>query len=96
MNIIIKPILTEKMTLRGEKLGEYGFIVQPKANKLQIKTAIEQHFGVSVDRVNTMNYNGKNKSRYTKGGFIKGRTNKFKKAIVTLRNGDAIDFYSNI
>ena len=96
MNIIIKPILTEKMTLRGEKLGEYGFIVQPKANKLQIKTAIEAHYGVSVNNVNTMNYSGKNKSRFTKGGFLTGRTNKFKKAIVTLRDGDSIDFYSNI
>ena len=96
MNIIIKPILTEKMTLRGEKLGEYGFVVQPKANKLQIKSAIEQHFGVTVNTVNTMNYNGKNKSRFTKAGYISGRTNKFKKAIVTLRDGDSIDFYSNI
>ncbi len=96
MNIIIKPILTEKMTLRGEKLGEYGFIVQPKANKLQIKSAIELHFGVTVTNVNTMNYSGKNKSRFTKAGFISGRTNKFKKAIVTLRDGDSIDFYSNI
>ncbi len=96
MNILIKPILTEKMTAQGEKLGSYGFIVDPRANKLEIKAAVEAMYGVVVERVNTMNYDGKNKARYTKSGYLQGRTNNFKKAIVTLRSGDSIDFYGNI
>lgn len=96
MNILIKPILTEKMTAHGEKLGEYGFVVERGSNKIQIRHAIEAMYGVVVERVNTMNYDGKVKSRYTKAGNLVGRTNNVKKAIVTLRKGDAIDFYSNI
>ena len=96
MNIIIKPILTEKMSAQGEKLNSYGFIVDPRANKLQIKTAVEQMYQVSVERVNTINYSGKVKARMTKAGYIVGRTNRYKKAIVTLKNDDKIDFYSNI
>ncbi len=96
MNIIIKPILTEKMTAQGEKLSAYGFVVNAKANKIQIKAAVESAYGVVVERVNTMNYKGKNKSRYTKAGFIEGNTGAFKKAIVTLKGDDKIDFYSNI
>lgn len=96
MEILIKPILTEKMTVQGEKLNRYGFIVDPRANKLQIKTAVEAMYNVVVDDVNTMNYMGKQKARMTKAGYIVGRTNKYKKAIVTLKSGDSIDFYSNI
>ncbi|MFI3330717.1 MAG: 50S ribosomal protein L23 [Rikenellaceae bacterium] len=96
MEAIIKPILTEKMTIQGEKLNRYGFIVSPKANKLQIKAAVEQMYNVVVESVNTMNYLGKAKSRYTKAGLLSGRANNFKKAIVTLKEGDKIDFYSNI
>ena len=96
MNVIIKPILTEKMSAQGEKLNSYGFIVDPRANKLQIKTAVEQMYQVSVDSVNTTNYHGKVKARMTKEGYIVGRTNRYKKAIVTLKNDDKIDFYSNI
>ena len=95
-NIIIKPVITEKMTDLGEKLNRYGFIVDNKANKLQIKEAIEGFYGVDVVSVNTMNYSGKEKSRFTKGGVISGRTNSYKKAIVTLADGETIDFYSNI
>ena len=79
-----------------EKQNKFGFIVRPEANKLQIKAEVEAKFNVNVVAVNTCNYAGKNKSRYTRAGLIKGRTNAFKKAIVTLREGDAIDFYSNI
>ena len=93
MEIIIKPILTEKMTVQGEKLNRYGFIVDVRANKLQIRNAVEQMYGVVVTDVNTM---GKLKSRYTKAGLLEGRANNFKKAIVTLKDGDKIDFYSNI
>ena len=96
MNVIIKPIITEKMTGMGEKLNRFGFIVDKKANKIQIKTAVEDFYGVDVIAVNTMNYSGKEKSRSTKGGIISGRTNSYKKAIVTLAEGETIDFYSNI
>ncbi len=96
MNILIKPILTEKMTAQGEKLGAYGFVVDARANKLQIKEAIEAAYGVVVDSINTMNYKGKIKSRYTKTGLVVGSTGAFKKAIVTLKGDDTIDFYSNI
>lgn len=96
MNILIKPILTEKMTVQGEKLNVYGFVVNAKANKLQIKKAVEEAYGVVVENVNTMNYKGKNKSRYTKAGMIEGNTGAYKKAIVALSGDDKIDFYSNI
>jgi len=96
MKVIIKPIVTEKMTVQGESLNRYGFVVDRKANKLQIKKAVEEMYNVSVATVNTMVYSGKEKSRYTKSGIIVGRTNSFKKAIVTLVEGDKIDFYSNI
>lgn len=96
MGIIIKPIVTEKMTVQGEKLNRYGFIVERDANKLQIKAAVEQMYNVTVTDVNTLNYHGKKRSRYTKAGVLKGRDNHFKKAIVTLAGNDKIDFYSNI
>jgi large subunit ribosomal protein L23 len=96
MNIIIKPVITEKMTGLGEKMNRYGFVVHKKANKLQIKKAVEQLYGVDVETVNTMNYSGKGKSRFTKSGVISGRTSAYKKAIVTLAAGETIDFYSNI
>ena len=96
MDILIKPIVTEKMTAQGEKLNRYGFIVNREANKLEIKAAIEQKYGVTVDSVNTVNYNGKFKSRFTKAGVLTGRTNAFKKAYVTLEGEDKIDFYANI
>ncbi len=96
MEILIKPILTEKMTIQGEKLNRYGFVVDPRANKLQIKSAVEAMYSVVVTDVNTANYMGKLKSRYTKSGLLTGRSNNFKKAIVTLKEGDQIDFYSNI
>ena len=96
MEIIKKPVITEKMTEIGEKQNRYGFIVDKRANKLQIKQAVKEIYGVEVAEVNTMNYSGKTKSRYTKAGFISGKTNSYKKAIVTLADGETIDFYSNI
>ena len=96
MKVIIKPIVTEKMTELGEKLNRYGFVVDKGANKLQIKDAVEELYNVTVTSVNTMVYAGKEKSRYTKSGVIVGRTNSFKKAVVTLAEGEQIDFYSNI
>ncbi len=96
MGIIVKPLVTEKMTAITEKLNRFGFIVRPEANKLEIKKEVEALYNVTVVEVNTMRYDGKNKSRYTRSGLINGRTNAFKKAIVTLKEGDTIDFYSNI
>ena len=96
MEILLKPIITEKMTTVGDKHNRYGFVVNRNANKIQIKNAVEKMYGVSVDDVNTMNYRGKWKSRYTKAGMIVGRKNDVKKAVITLSEGDVIDFYSNI
>jgi large subunit ribosomal protein L23 len=96
MEIILKPIISEKMTETGEKLSRYGFFVKKDANKLQIKKAVEQLYGVQVKTVNTMNYDGTVKSRGTRSGVQFGKTAAFKKAIVTLAAGETIDFYSNI
>ena len=97
MGIIIKPIVTEKQTAVTEKMpNRYGFRVSPDANKLEIKKAVEEMYNVSVESVNTMNYSGKRKSRYTKSGIINGKQAAYKKAIVTLKEGEVIDFFSNI
>jgi large subunit ribosomal protein L23 len=93
MSIIIKPVITEKMTALGEKLNRYGFIVQRKSNKLQIKKAVEELYGVQISSVNTMVIPGKTKTRHTKSGFVSGQTSAYKKAIVTLKEGETIDFY---
>ena len=96
MIIIKKPVITEKMTAITEKFNRYAFIVDKRANKLQIKQAVQDLYGVQVESVNTINYEGKLKSRYTKTGGISGRRDAFKKAIVTLAKGETIDFFSNI
>jgi large subunit ribosomal protein L23 len=96
MNILQRPIISEKMTRITEKSGRYGFIVNPRANKIQIKRAVETMYNVVVTDVNTMTYSGKTKMRGTKTGFTVGKTPKYKKALVTLKKGDTIDFYSAI
>ena len=97
MGIIIKPIVTEKQTAITEKTpNRFGFRVSPKANKLEIREAVEKMYNVTVVDVNTMKYSGKLKSRYTKSGVVSGRQDSFKKAIVTLKEGEIIDFFSNI
>lgn len=96
MDILLRPIVTEKMTGQGESLNRFGFIVDRRANKIQIKKAVEEMYGVNVLAVNTMIYAGKSKSRFTRTGVISGSSNSLKKAIVTLAQGDTIDFYSNI
>lgn len=97
MGYVVKPLVTEKMTAISEKQNnKFGFIVLPDANKLEIKKEIEAKYNVNVVSVNTIKYAGKRKSRYTKAGVIKGKTKAFKKAIVTLAEGETIDFYSNI
>lgn len=96
MSVLIKPIITEKMTADSELHNRYGFVVDPKANKIQIKDAVEATYGVSVKKVRTMNYGPTRKSRYTKTGIQHGKTNAMKKAIVDVVEGDIIDFYSNL
>jgi large subunit ribosomal protein L23 len=96
MAIIVKPIVTEKMTQLGEKLNRYGFKVQKGANKIEIKQAVEAMYNVTVTEVNTLIVAPKKKSRFTKSGAISGKTSAYKKAIVTVKNGEQIDFYSNI
>ncbi len=116
MNILVKPLISEKMTriteaaaapklnrIQRDKgkpepkvLNRYGFIVDKRANKIEIKKAVESFYNVKVLDVNTMNYSGKVKARYTKAGYLVGRNNAFKKAIVTLAEGDAIDFYASL
>lgn len=96
MSILIRPIVTEKMTTQGESLNRFGFIVDKNANKLQIKSAVEDMYGVKVESINTIRYGSKRKFRNTRAGVVSGKTNAFKKAIVTLVQGDNIDFYSNI
>ncbi|MEJ6982075.1 50S ribosomal protein L23 [Pedobacter sp. P351] len=96
MEILKKPILTEKASALTEKLNRFSFKVDHRANKLQIKAAIEQMYGVSIVAINTMVVSGKSKNRQTKAGLVSGRTPKYKKAIVTMKEGEVIDFYSNI
>ena len=96
MSIIVKPVITEKMTAQSEKHNRYGFVVVKTANKVQIKDAVEKLYGVSVEAVNTQNYVGKVKTRNTTKGMAVGRVNKHKKAVVTLKSGESIDFYASI
>jgi len=97
MSVILRPVVTEKMTtITEKKSNRIAFIVDKKANKIEIKQAVKELYGVNVEDVNTMNCLGKNKSRYTKAGYISGRTSATKKAVITLAEGEVIDFYSNI
>lgn len=96
MSIIKKPLITEKYSALGEKENKYGFVVERKATKDQIKKEVEKIFNVIVDDVNTMIIMGKPKTRYSKKRTINGRTASFKKAVVTLKEGNKIDFYSNV
>ncbi len=96
-NVILKPILTEKMTAVTEKYNRYGFIVDKSAGKEEIKKAIKAIYGVETARINTMNYGGGKKNvKYTNKGIIYQKNKSFKKAIVTLKDGDVIDLYENI
>lgn len=96
MGILVKPIITEKMTAQAEKLNRYGFVVDKTANKLEIKEAVEKMYNVKVASVNTQQYIGKVKVRNTTRGMAIGRVNRHKKAIVTLKQGEVIDFYASI
>ena len=92
----IIPVVTEKANHISEKTNRFAFKVSPDANKYQIKDFIEKFYDVKVVAVNTMNYDGKRKQRYTKRGLQRGKTAAFKKAVVTIAEGQTIDFYSNI
>jgi len=94
MSLIIKPVISEKANYLTDLRGAYSFLVQPKANKIQIKNAIEQAYGVKVADVRTMIYAPKVSSKYTKKGLQVGKTNKLKKAVITLAEGEVIDIFS--
>jgi large subunit ribosomal protein L23 len=94
--IILKPIITEKAESLSEKLGQYSFVVDRKANKLEIRKAIEKLYNVSVRSVNTMIVPGKERSRHSRSGVQKGTKSAYKKAIVTLTDGEKIDFFADI
>ena len=96
MSILIKPIITEKATLDSELKNCYSFYVNTKANKIEIKKAVEDTYGVSVDKVRTINVRPDRRTRYTKTGIQHGKTNARKKAIVQLAEGETIDLYANI
>lgn len=97
MGILLEPIITEKLTdITDGMPNRYGFKVARSANKQEIKKAVEDMYGVHVVSINTMRYDGKRKARYTKGGLIVGRTPAFKKAIVTIKEGQEIDFFNHI
>jgi len=94
--ILIKPLITEKMSADTERSNCYGFVVALGANKIEIKKAIEQEYSVTVESVRTLRVDGKTKQRFTKTGMVKGRTNSYKKALVSIAKGESIDFYDNI
>ena len=96
MSILKKPLITEKSTKLSEKLNQFGFMVDKDATKPQIIKAIESMYAVNVTGISTIKYAGKAKSRFTKKGLFEGRKPGFKKAIVTLKEGQAIDFFQNI
>ncbi|TVZ25759.1 large subunit ribosomal protein L23 [Gillisia sp. Hel_I_86] len=96
MSILIKPIITEKATADSELNNRYSFVVDNKANKIEIKGAIESAYGVSVTKVRTMNVRPDRKSRFTKTGVITGKTSAYKKALVQVAEGETIDLYSNL
>ena len=96
MDVLIKPIITEKATSASELQNCYSFLVNNKANKIEIKKAVELAYGVSVNKVRTLNYGPERKTKYTKTGIQFGKTNATKKAVVQVVEGDIIDFYNNI
>jgi large subunit ribosomal protein L23 len=96
-NVLIRPLITEKMTnVSADQPGKYGFVVNPKSNKVEIAQAIEQKFKVHVINVKTLNYSGKTKTQFRKSGRFVGKTSKFKKAIVTLEEGETIELFEQV
>jgi large subunit ribosomal protein L23 len=96
-NILVRPLITEKMTnISAVESGKYGFLVSPKANKIEIKKAIEKKFDVHVTEVRTINHPGKVKSQFRKSGRFEGRTARYKKAIITLKEGEKIELFEQV
>jgi len=96
MSILIKPIITEKATNDSELNNRYAFVVDKRANKIEIKDAVESAYGVSISSVKTMNYPVQRSVKYTKKGLVNGAKSGYKKAIVQLAEGESIDFYNNL
>ena len=96
MSVLIKPIVTEKTTSESELRNRYTFLVNPKANKVEIKKAVESTYGVTVDKVRTLIYGPERRTRFNKNGIQYGKTNATKRALVQVAEGDQIDFYSNL
>ncbi|TDM00296.1 MAG: 50S ribosomal protein L23 [Flavobacteriaceae bacterium] len=96
MGILIRPLITEKATNLSEVQNRFTFLVNPSANKIEIKKAIEQTYGVTIKEVRTMISRPKVKTKFTKNGLQVGKTNKLKKAIVEVENGQVIDLYGNL
>ncbi len=95
MSVLKKPLVTEKASAQNEN-GKYGFLVEKKANKIQIRQEVEKMYGVKVVDVNTMSYRGKQKSRYTKTRIVSGKKSDYKKAVITVAEGEVIDFYGGV
>jgi len=95
-DILISPLITEKMTNLTASTGKYGFLVNPKANKIEIAKAIEKKFNVHVESVRTINHPGKMKTQFRKAGRYTGRTSKFKKALITLKQGETIEIFEQV
>ena len=96
MRILLKPVITEKATRESELKNRYTFLVDPKANKIEIKKAVEATYGVNVEKVRTLSYGPERRSKYTKNGIQHSKTNATKRAIVEVAEGENIDFYSNL
>jgi len=94
--ILIKPLITEKTSAASDRLNQFAFIVNKDANKIEIRKAVETEYKVSVSNVRTVNVDGKAKSKFTKTGMVSGRTPSYKKAIISLSEGETIDFYANL
>jgi large subunit ribosomal protein L23 len=92
--VLVRPVITEKVNLQMERSGRYTFVVGHQANKLEIKKAVEEFYGVKVAEVNTIVVPAKNKTRYTKAGLLSGRKSSYKKAVVTLASGESIDLFT--
>ncbi|HEY6906831.1 MAG TPA: 50S ribosomal protein L23 [Ignavibacteriaceae bacterium] len=96
-NVLIRPLITEKMTnITADQPGKYGFIVNPQSNKVEIAKAIEKKFNVHVVEVRTMNHSGKMKTQFRKSGRFTGKTAKFKKAVITLKEGETIELFEQV
>lgn len=96
MSILIKPIITEKATNESELNNRFTFMVSQKANKIEIKDAVEAFYGVSITKVRTMNVRPDRKTKFTKTGVVTGKTSAYKKAVVQVAEGDTIDLYTNL